>query len=372
MSDGNLKTGESNEISTYLSPHAKCFVILNPYAKCFVPLNPSAKCFVPLSPYAKCFFPKRLEQYSTHFHPVLGIISFPTAHNKHGYAKNSSAKSLLSLTTQKKRLYTNYSFQDYFHCLSFIVCVLTFCLFYHLFYMKTCISNDIEQNKYPDIILKNLRMKNTNKIIVGHLNINSIRNKIFMLADIVKNNIDILLISETKIDNSFPKSQFLLHGFSEPYRLDRNSNGGGLLLYVRNDIPTRRPLQLISNNIESIFLELNISNKKWLMAGIYNPKKSLIGQFLPSLEINVIHYLSSYENLILFGDFNFEMKVDVMSDFCSIFNLKNLIKDPTCFKNPSKPSCIDLILTSRPKCFQHSCVLLKLGFPIFINSLSLA
>ena len=79
-----MKSGESNEIRMFLSPHAKCFVILNPYAKCFVPLNPYAKCFVPLSPYAKCFIPKRLEQYSTHFHPVLGIISFPTVHNKYG------------------------------------------------------------------------------------------------------------------------------------------------------------------------------------------------------------------------------------------------------------------------------------------------
>ena len=36
-------------------------------------------------------------------------------------------------------------------------------------------------------------------------------------------------------------------------------------------------------------------------------------------------------------------------------NLKNLIKEPTCFKNPEKPTIIDLILTNKPKCFQHSC-----------------
>ena len=223
MLDGKLRSGESNEINPFLSPHAKCFVILNPYAKCFVPLNPYAKCFVPLSPYAKCFMPKNLEQHSTHFHPILGIIFFPTSHNKGGCVKNATTKRLLPLTTQKKPLYANYtinSFHDYFHSLSFIVCVLTFCLFYSLFNTKTCISDDVEKSECPHIILKNLRMKNTNKIIIGHLNINSIRNKIFMLADIVRNNIDILLISETKIDNSFPKSQFLLHGFSEPYRLD--------------------------------------------------------------------------------------------------------------------------------------------------------
>ena len=48
----------------------------------------------------------------------------------------------------------------------------------------------------------------------------------------VKNNIDILMISETKLDDSFPTAQFLLHGFSAPYRPDRNSKGGGILLYI--------------------------------------------------------------------------------------------------------------------------------------------
>ena len=50
-----------------------------------------------------------------------------------------------------------------------------------------------------------------------------------MLSDQIKGNIDILLVSETKIDDSFPNGNFLIDGFSTPYRLDRNSNGGGLM-----------------------------------------------------------------------------------------------------------------------------------------------
>ena len=46
------------------------------------------------------------------------------------------------------------------------------------------------------------------------------------------------MISETKIDNTFPHSQFFIEGFSTPYGLDRDSNGGGILLYVREDIPS--------------------------------------------------------------------------------------------------------------------------------------
>ena len=51
-----------------------------------------------------------------------------------------------------------------------------------------------------------------------------------------ESNIDVLLVSETKIDDSFPNGNFLIDGFSTPYRLDRNSNGGGLILFVRKDI----------------------------------------------------------------------------------------------------------------------------------------
>ena len=41
--------------------------------------------------------------------------------------------------------------------------------------------------------------------------------------------------------------------------------------------------------------------------------------------------------------------------FCEIYSRKILIKDNTCcFKNPSKPSCIDLVITNRPKSFQNS------------------
>ena len=97
------------------------------------------------------------------------------------------------------------------------------------------------------------------RIILGHININSIPNKIGLLGDMIKDKIDILLISETKIDSSFPKEQFRLNGYSDPYRLDRSTDGGGLLLYFQNDITTKR-LTLIVDDIECIISEVTISN----------------------------------------------------------------------------------------------------------------
>ena len=54
-----------------------------------------------------------------------------------------------------------------------------------------------------------------------------------MLQEVIENSIDVLLISETKLDASFPSSRFILDGFTPPYRLDRMQHGGGIMLFVR-------------------------------------------------------------------------------------------------------------------------------------------
>ena len=86
-------------------------------------------------------------------------------------------------------------------------------------------GQDEEDTAY--LTLNNLRVQNVNKILIGHLNINSIRNKFELFADLVKDKLDIILISETKIDSTFPKSQFEIQGYSPPHRLDRNAHGEG-------------------------------------------------------------------------------------------------------------------------------------------------
>ena len=65
----------------------------------------------------------------------------------------------------------------------------------------------------------------TFKIIFGQINIKSIRNKSDFLMNIIENEIYIFMISEIKIDNSFPISQFTITGYSIPFRLDRTSHG---------------------------------------------------------------------------------------------------------------------------------------------------
>ena len=119
------------------------------------------------------------------------------------------------------------------------------------------LDEDVENSPY--VLLQNLRIRNIDKIIIGHLNINSIRNKFELFADLVKDRVDLILISETKLNDSFPTPQFNIAGYSA-LRRDRNENGGGLLFYSRSDIPTKS-LPLLFGNIECILSEITISKK---------------------------------------------------------------------------------------------------------------
>ena len=49
----------------------------------------------------------------------------------------------------------------------------------------------------------------------------------------------ILMISETKLDDSFPDDQFLTEGYHAPFRFDRNKYGGGIILYFREYTPAK-------------------------------------------------------------------------------------------------------------------------------------
>ena len=90
--------------------------------------------------------------------------------------------------------------------------------------------------------------------------------KFDQLKLLIQGKVDILIITETKLDDSFPIDQFIISGYSKPYRLDRNRNGGGIIIYIREDIPSKQiNLLKLPDDIENIFIEVNLYKTKWLM-----------------------------------------------------------------------------------------------------------
>ena len=65
--------------------------------------------------------------------------------------------------------------------------------------------------------MKSLHLKNPKNIIFLHLNINSVRNKFKNMSSLISENVEILIVAETKLDSSFPTAQFLIPGFHHPF-----------------------------------------------------------------------------------------------------------------------------------------------------------
>ena len=204
--------------------------------------------------------------------------------------------------------------------------------------------------------LKTIPSDHLNKLIFANLNINSIRNKLGFLATQVKGKIYVLMISGTKTDEIFHNGNFLIEGFSTSYRLDRDSKLGGIMLYVIADIPSN-PLAFEDKPIESLFIELNLQNTKRLINCSHNPRKSEIKRHLTDFRDSLDLQSSKYEKTLILGDFNVEIKEANMISFCENYNLKIQIKQPTCYKNSQKPTCIDLILINVPRMFQSTSAL---------------
>ena len=134
-------------------------------------------------------------------------------------------------------------------------------------------SSSLREDRNASNILKDIKLKKCKWTCYSHLNINSTKAKFSQLKEVIKDYIDILVITEPKLDDSFPTNQFLLEGYSIPYRNDVDKNSRGVMIFVRDDLACKE-IQNIVKSGEGIFLELNLRKTKWLLFGGYNHKKT--------------------------------------------------------------------------------------------------
>ena len=195
----------------------------------------------------------------------------------------------------------------------------------------------------------------------AYYNINSLRNKFIDLKEIMSRCLpDVLVVAETKLDESFPNAQFEMDYYYEPRRRDKSKFSGGLIEYIRKGIIHKSKPCLELKSFDSIASEITINKIKWLLFSFYRPPiNTNLDLFFTELSntLNVIN--KTYENIILMGDINIDTRNENtmgskrFSNFMDVFNLKNLIKEETCFSNLHKSS-IDVILTNKPRRFYKS------------------
>ena len=106
----------------------------------------------------------------------------------------------------------------------------------------------------------------------------------------------------------------------------------------------------MNKNMEGFFLEINVcKKKKWLLSCSYNPTKMEISNRFAELRKNADLYLTKYDQFLFLGDFNAGVEDSSVKNIYSSYNLTGMINRPTSFKNPEKPSCVDVILTTCKK-----------------------
>ena len=173
-----------------------------------------------------------------------------------------------------------------------------------------------------------------------------------MIPEIIKD-FDIFLISESKLDSTFPNAQFKITDF-KIFRYDRNGFGGGLLLYVNDKIPSKfLDKHSTSTDIELIAVEFHQNKRKWLSLCIYKPSNQNDLVFVEAISAITNEYSAQYEHIVIFGDFNMPVENSHFQNLMQIYDLSPFTKEPTCFQFHN-PTCIDNFLTNQKAMFKLS------------------
>ena len=201
---------------------------------------------------------------------------------------------------------------------------------------------------------------NVKNLKLGHLNINSLRYKFQpIVCALNKGLLDILSIQETKLDTSFPMAQFVIDGY-KCYRKDVNCNKGGLIIYVRSDIPQKRlnDLEVDINNengrVETMAVEVILNSEKWVLYSMYKQPKVKNAKFVNIVEDVMIKCTQHAHNVMIVGDLNVNFKNEkhCLTELCDLYGMTNIVREPTCRKGDSA-TIIDVVLTNVTRRLQN-------------------
>ena len=172
---------------------------------------------------------------------------------------------------------------------------------------------------------------------VAHYNVQSLLHKVDIIEPELSN-FDLISLTETWLTNSILNQDLAFKDFQLPFRRDRIGDSyGGITVYVKNDIPSKRKndLELISS--VCLWLEINIRNRKILVGTFYRPPNST-PQVLTDIENSIgLAVDTGIPDIVILGDFNLNIlnlqSKKKISDICQQYNLTQLIDEPTNYMN---------------------------------------
>ena len=139
-------------------------------------------------------------------------------------------------------------------------------------HLKEIIKNKVEKETFKSFdISSDINTSALESAPIKFIQI-QIRNKSENFTGMISEYVDAIVIAETKLDDTFPNSQFSLPGFKAPIRLDCTAFFGGLLVLISERITSKNSnARTVPRDIQAVPIELNINNSKWLFLPTYKP-----------------------------------------------------------------------------------------------------
>ena len=120
-----------------------------------------------------------------------------------------------------------------------------------------------------------------------------------------ENNIDVLCLTETWLDNNDDDSVITIEGFKF-CRLDRTTGmkHGGILCYVRDGIVFTEKSDLYNDNVEALWININLPQTKPLLLGTVKRAPDYKAEYIDKLDFLFQNCTSLYDDVVIVGDFN--------------------------------------------------------------------
>ena len=236
-----------------------------------------------------------------------------------------------------------------------LICLFVAKLLSWVYYLLL-LSGDVEENPGPNPVDYLNDSSGASSTILSeslschlsifHMNIQSIVPKIDLIRGEAEA-YDVLIFSESWLKPTVLNDTICIENYLGPFRTDRPDRpGGGVVAYVRETIPCKRRPDLEIQGLEALWFEIAIKSKKILIGGFYRPPNSNTGYMDLIKESIDRAYNTNIVDIIITGDFNFNMmsnNLNKLKELILEYNLNQLITDPTHFTETSS-SLIDLIL----------------------------
>ena len=233
--------------------------------------------------------------------------------------------------------------------------------------MLVILSGDIQLNPGPTPI-----RTTSNKISIVHINANRLKNKLSQI-ELKSKDIDIITISETWLSSDVFDNKIRLQGFHKPIRKDRDGEGGGVAIYVKNNLILKPRPDLDIQNLEAVWVETKINNDPLLVGSFYRPGSKPVA-YWNLIDQSIRNVASTGSRFLVLGDFNSDFLSNPskhLLDIMSYNSLNQLVKTPTRY-TATTATCLDLILTPisdnvknvgvmTPICSDHSVPFIELN-----------